>query len=63
MADNPKTIASLKRRIERLEAELQVAKQLAERNFNAYRDVLYECVEWKMRVKHAAECLNGIDSP
>ena len=45
MAQDPKTIAQLKRKIELLEAKLAHAESEIARHFTVYRDNLYETTE------------------
>jgi len=59
MAQDQKTIAQLKRKIELLEAKLAHAEAEIDRHFTVYRDNLYETTEQRIRIEQALRILQG----
>mgnify|MGYP000880044753 FL=1 len=53
------TIAQLNRKIERMEAQLQAAKEAADKNMRAYMDVLCVKVDLQIRLEQAIRILQG----
>jgi predicted nucleic acid-binding Zn-ribbon protein len=61
MAQDPRTIAQLKRKIELLEAKLAHAEAEIDRHFSIYREHLYETVEQRTRIEQAMRILEGTE--
>lgn len=61
MADRKDQPAVLRRKIARLEALLAAEKERADKAFSAYREALYESVEYKLKLGRIAAVLNGED--
>ena len=61
MTDKPKkrSSASIARRVERLEAENAALRHALERAQAAYRSVLLEMVDYRLRCQRALRELNG----
>ena len=53
------TIAQLNRKIERMEAQLQAAKEAADKNMRASMDVLCVKVDLQIRLEQAIRILQG----
>lgn len=53
------TIGQLKRKIERLEAQIEGMRKHFERTQAAVFDSIYEKVDYQMRVEHARRILEG----
>ena len=61
MIDKPKkrSSAAIARRVERLEAENAALRAALERAQSAYRSVLLECVDYRLRCQRALRELTG----
>lgn len=61
MRNPPKIPASIRRRIERLEAQNAALRDSQERAWRGYSKVLGDFVEYRMRCEQAIRILNGTD--
>lgn len=61
MSDRCNQPATLRKKIERLEAQLAAEKQAHNKTFQVYREQLYEVVDLRLRVERATKALQGVD--
>lgn len=61
MTPKPPSPAALRRRIERLEAELEALRETNRKMFEVYQAMLREAVDYKIRAQQAARILQGAD--
>ena len=61
MTPKPPSPAALRRRIERLEAELEALRETNRKLHEVYQVMLYEAVEFKIRAQQAIKILKGED--
>ena len=61
MTPKPPSPAALRRRIERLEAELEALRETNRKLHEAYQVMLREAVDYKIRAQQAARILQGAD--
>lgn len=61
MKSRPPSPAALRRRIERLEAELEALRESNRRLHEVYSSILSESVDYKIRVRQAIQILQGTD--
>ena len=59
MTPKPPSPAALRRRIERLEAELEALREANRKMFEVYQVMLHEAVDYKVRVQQAVRILQG----
>lgn len=57
----PETIASLRRKVERLEAQKAELEARLDLHLTAYRENLYGAIDAKIRIKQAMAILSGED--
>lgn len=57
----PPSPAAQRRRIERLEAELEALRESNRRLHEVYSSILSESVDYKIRVRQAIQILQGTD--
>jgi hypothetical protein len=62
MSQDPRTIAQMRRKIERLEAMVAELKAALDRSQEAYRNGLYEVVDLRMRHEQAVRIMQGEES-
>lgn len=61
MTPKPPSPAALRRRIERLEAELEALRETSRKMFEVYQAMLREAVDYKIRAQQAIKILKGED--
>ena len=61
MTPKPPSPAALRRRIERLEAELEALRETNRKLHEVYQVMLNEAVDYKIRAQQAARILQGAD--
>lgn len=61
MTAKPDSPAALRRRIERLEAEVEALRESSRRLHETYSAVLHESVDYKIRAQQAVRILQGAD--
>ena len=59
MTPKQPTVAQLKRKIERLEAEVEMLRQFRQIDAKTHNEYAYRALDAEMRVKQALEILNG----
>ena len=59
MTPKPPSPAALRRRIERLEAELEALREANRKMFEVYQVMLHEAVDYKVRAQQAVRILQG----
>lgn len=57
----PPSPAALRRRIERLEAEVEALRESNRRMHEVYSTMLHEAVDYKVRAQQAVRVLQGVD--
>lgn len=57
MTPKPPTVAQLKRKIERLEAEVEMLRRFRQIDAKAYNEYAYRAIDAEMRIKQAIEIL------
>jgi len=63
VTDKKPTVGQLLRKIERLEARLAACEKYADRQFDVYRENLYEATDAQIKIAQAMRILNGDDEP
>lgn len=61
MKSRPPSPAALRRRIERLEAEIEALRETNRRLHEVYSTMLHEAVDYKIRAQQAIRILQGED--
>ncbi len=61
MTANPLTPAAMRRKIERLEAEIEQLRKIQRRSHEIYADMLHLSVDSKTRIEQAIRILQGAD--
>lgn len=61
MTPKPPSPAALRRRIERLEAELEALRETNRKLHEVYQVMLHEAVDYKISAQQAARILQGAD--
>ena len=61
MTPKPPSPAALRRRIERLEAELEALRETNRKLHEVYQATLHEAVDYKIRAQQATRILRGAD--
>lgn len=61
MTTKPPSPAALRRRIERLEAEIEALRETNRKLHEVYQVMLHEAVDYKVRTQQAARILQGAD--
>lgn len=61
MTSRPETIAQLRRKIERLEAQVESLKELSAHTFKNYAAYMGQFVDLDIRIKQAMRILSGED--
>lgn len=61
MTPKPPSPAALRRRIERLEAELEALRETNRKLHEVYQAMLHEAFDYKIRAQQAARILQGAD--
>lgn len=61
MIPKPPSPAALRRRIERLEAEVEAMRDVHRKSHEVYADMLANAVDLKIRIQQAIRILQGAD--
>ena len=59
MTDKPPSQAALRRRIARLEAQLEALRETQRKTHQVYADMLAQSVDYRLRVEQAIKILQG----